>query len=97
MEGPLFDAYNRVTSLALILTRRLSLLGGEVASKKSMEAETWQWTPVTMLGAIGVLAGAAALYLRIVKDDVIRPPPIADARVIIKGIKIPSSRVIIAP
>ena len=50
-----------------------------------------------MLGAIGVLAGAAALYLRIVKDDVIRPPPIADARVIIKGIKIPSSRVIIAP
>ena len=50
-------------------------------------AETWQWTPATMLGAVGVLAGAAALYLSVVKEDVIRPPPIADAKVLIKGIR----------
>ena len=62
-------------------------------TKKAAEAsESWEWTPVTMLGAMGVLAGAAALYLSVVKEDVIRPPPVADARVLIKGIKIPQNK-----
>ena len=46
-----------------------------------------------MLGAVGVLAGAAALYFSVVKEDVIRPPPevaVADARVIIRNIKVPA-------
>jgi len=77
-----------VCSDANCVSFRLSPTLEEIRPRKSADvAETWQWTPATMLGAVGVLAGAAALYLSVVKEDVIRPPPIADAKVIIKGIR----------
>ena len=69
-------------------------MADEVRHRKSLDiSETWKWTPATVFGAVGVLAGAAALYLSVVKEDVVRPPPVADAKVIIKGIKVSSKQV----
>ena len=79
---------SHLISLTSSFSLRLSSSIDVIRHRKSVDiSETWQWTPATLMGAVGVLAGAAALYLSVVKEDVIRPPPAADATVIIKGIK----------
>jgi hypothetical protein len=39
---------------------------------KSKTVDEWRWTPTSILGAVGVVAGAAALYYSVAKEDVVQ-------------------------